>query len=592
MKKIYTDTTYTIEQLISQIETGEIAVPDLQREYVWKPSDIRDLLDSMYKGYPIGYLLLWQAQSRKDDNRLIGTEQRKNNSQNYLIIDGQQRLTSLYAIMTGKPIKTKGDRQVKIAFNPLEKKFDVQNASIKKNPEWIANISDIYLSTSPRRFINTFISNLNESRQNKQINKLTEEEENIIEETINEVLGLKKYTIGTLTINFDIEEETIADIFTRVNSGGCKLTENDFILTLISVNDPKLRDNIEKFCRENNNEANSIKLIELEPKHLVRVAMAFIFKRARLKYAYQVLRGIDLKRGTNKQESEEAKKDAFQNLRDGLENVLCKENWQGFIKAIMSSGYINKNMISSNNTLIGCYTIYLIGKYDFKVDNGMLRNLIARWFYMSSLKVLYTWSFETTLQEQLNELYDMERTPQNFKNYINKKIKLELTDDYFNQNLPENLITSSTNSPYWNSYLAALNILDEKVLFSDLHIRVLLSGKLDGNRKAVECHHLFPKAYLSEIGYSDDKDRNQIANYTYIEWPDNMEVSDENPATYFPQMVEKYIPSEQRSIIMEVHALPDNWHTMDYYKFLDERRKLMSKVIKKGYEKITNPEFE
>ena len=142
MEKIYSDTSYTIGQLISYIETGSIAVPDLQREYVWKPSDIRDLLDSMYKGYPIGYLLLWESQGKEEDSRYIGLEE-KSSRHNYLIIDGQQRLTSLYAIMTGKEIKVKGNKKIKIAFNPLTEKFDVQNASIERNPEWIADISDL-----------------------------------------------------------------------------------------------------------------------------------------------------------------------------------------------------------------------------------------------------------------------------------------------------------------------------------------------------------------------------------------------------------------------------------------------------------------
>ena len=588
MKKIYSDTNYEIGQLISQIETGSIAVPDLQREYVWKAADIRDLLDSMYKGYPIGYLLLWESQGRENDSRNIGIDE-KPSRHNYLIIDGQQRLTSLYAIMTGKEIKVKGNKKIKIAFNPLTEKFDVQNASIQRNPEWIADISELFLSTSTLRLVTNYINNLNESKKNKEYLELTDEENEKIENSISSLLKLKNYTIGTLTIDLDVDEEVVADIFTRVNSGGVKLTENDFILTLISVNDPSLRDNIEKFCVDNKN--NKMKLMNLEPKHIIRVAMAYIFKRARLKYAYQVLRGIELKRGSNKIEDVETKRKAFELLRNGLDNVLNIENWNQFIKSIISAGYLTETNITSSNALIASYTLYLIGKYDFKVDTNMLRNLIARWFYIMTLRGKYTSSFETTLQEQLNDLTVLEQNPEEFKNYINRKLKLESTSDYFEQILPEELATSATNSPSWNAYLAALTILDVKALFSDLKVSILFSGDLDGTKKSVERHHLFPKAYLHEIGITDDKDTNQIANYAYIEWPDNIEISDKEPPTYFPNMVNKYVPNDRVDELKTIHALPDDWHNMKYNEFLQERRKLMAKVIKKGYETLTNKNF-
>lgn len=588
MEKIYSDTSYTIGQLISYIETGSIAVPDLQREYVWKPSDIRDLLDSMYKGYPIGYLLLWESQGKEDDSRYIGVEE-KSSRHNYLIIDGQQRLTSLYAIMTGKEIKVKGNKKIKIAFNPLTEKFDVQNASIERNPEWIADISDLYLASSMYSFIGNYIDRVNDSRIKKNESELLPEEKEKIEHTINDLINLRGYHIGTLTINRDVDEEKVADIFTRVNSGGVKLTENDFILTLISVNDPDLRDDIEEFCEKNKHAV--IKLMNLEPKHIVRIAMAYIFKRGRLKYAYQVLRGIELKRGSNKIENEEAKKTSFANLREGLENVLNIENWNQFEKAIISAGYLNETNITSTNALIASYILYLIGKYDFRVSNNLLRNLIARWFYIMVLRGTYTNSFETTVQEQLNELIELDKNENKFKEYINRKLRLLSTDDYFEQILPEEMSTSSTNSPAWNAYLAALSVMDVKALFSDLKVSLLFSGNLDGTKKSVERHHLFPKEYLHSIGITDDKETNQIANYAYIEWPDNIDISDDPPTVYFPKMVSLFVPENRIEELEKIHALPDKWYELDYKDFLNQRRKLMSIVIKNGYETLTNKNY-
>ena len=209
-------------------------------------------------------------------------------------------------------------------------------------------------------FMVNYIERVNKSKLKKGEPELTQKEKEKIEHTINDLINLKGYNIGTLTINHNVDEEKVADIFTRVNSGGVKLTENDFILTLISVNDPDLRDNIEKFC--NNNKQAVIKLMNLEPKHVIRIAMAYIFKRGRLKYAYQVLRGIELKKGSNKIEDETAKRTAFTELRFGLKNVLNIENWNQFEKAIISAGYLNETNITSTNALIASYILYLIGK--------------------------------------------------------------------------------------------------------------------------------------------------------------------------------------------------------------------------------------
>ena len=207
------------------------------------------------------------------------------------------------------------------------------------------------------------------------------------------------------------------------------------------------------------------------------------------------------------------------------------------------------------------------------------------------LRGTYTNSFETTVQEQLNELIELDKNENSFKEYINRKLRLSSTDDYFEQILPEELSTSSTNSPAWNAYLAALSVMDVKALFSDLKVSLLFSGNLDGTKKSVERHHLFPKEYLHRLGITDEKDTNQIANYEYIEWPDNIDISDDPPSVYFPKMVSLFVPQERIEELTTVHALPDRWYELEYKDFLNQRRKLMAKVIKKGYETLTNVHY-
>lgn len=588
--QLFHKTEYSVQQLVDMTDKGELGLPDLQRGFVWKQNKIRDLLDSMMKGYPIGFIMLWASQSNmtKGENKVIGIGEKIAYGQDYVIIDGQQRITSLYAVLTGKEIK-ENDKPIKISFNPLTKEFAVRNASTERNPEWVSNISDIYLNANrSRAFINNFIKELKENREKKG-ETLTEDDEQLIDEGISEILKLKDYPINALVINGDVEEESVADIFTRVNSGGVKLNENDFIMTLISVSSPELRDKIEEFCEESSNATKGgkayNKLIDLKPQQIIRTTMAFTFKRARLKYAYMKLRGSDLKRGADGRIDMELRKQSFLELASGLNKVLDYENWNEFIRTVMSAGFVNSSMVSSENALVYSYMMFLIGKYNFNINSEKLRKIIARWYYMVSTSSHYTGAFESTVQEELNDIDRINNTEE-FEKYINDRISLVFTNDYFTHTIPDNLKSSASTSAVWNTYLAALNILNVKVLFSELYYNQLLSGDLNGNRSALEKHHLFPKAYLEKIGITDDRDRNQIANFAYIEWGDNMVIGDQSPAEYFRPIFERKTDEKDIADVMKYNALPENWYNMNYNDFLTERRKMMANVIKEGYEKL------
>lgn len=588
--QLFHKTEYQVQQLVDMTNKGELGLPDLQRGFVWKPNKIRDLLDSMMKGYPIGFVMLWAAQSNtaKGENKVIGKDDKIAYGQDYVIIDGQQRITSLYAVMTGKEI-SEGGKPIKISFNPITKEFAVWNMSTERNPEWISNISDIYINVNrSRAFINKFIDNLKEYREKRE-EVLTEDDEQLIDESISEVLKLRDYPINALVINGDVDEESVADIFTRVNSGGVKLNENDFIMTLISVSCPELRDKIESFCEESTDASKGgkayNKLIAVKPQQIIRTTMAFTFKRARLKYAYMKLRGSDLKRGADGRIDMELRKQSFTELADGLNKVLDYENWNEFIRTVMSAGFVNSSMISSENALVYSYMMFLIGKYKFNINSEKLRKIIAKWYYMSSTTSHYTGSFESTVQEELNDI-DRLNSEDEFENYIDSRIKLVFTNDYFTHTIPDDLNSSASTSAVWNTYLAALNILNVKVLFSDLYYNQLLTGDYNGTRTALEKHHLFPKAYLERIGIKDDRDRNQIANFAYIEWGDNMTVGDGAPSEYFKDIFDRKIDKNEQENAMKYNALPEKWYDMSYKDFLTERRKLMSNVIKEGYEKL------
>jgi hypothetical protein len=168
---------------------------------------------------------------------------------------------------------------------------------------------------------------------------------------------------------------------------------------------------------------------------------------------------------------------------------------------------------------------------------------------------------------------------------LESKIDAIFTHDYFEITLPNNLANSAPRNPSWFGYCAALNVLDSRVLFSTLHTRELFSPIANGTKTALERHHLFPKAYLTRIGIIDDRDRNQTANFAFIEWSDNIEILDTSPAEYMKDHLAK-IPSNEKAAVYADHALPDGWENFEYFEFLKQRRILMAKVIKRGYERL------
>jgi len=129
---LFNQVSFPVKKLVQDIEVGQIGLPNIQRPFVWPTIKVRDLLDSMYKGYPIGYLLFWKN-GFSGDHRVIGMDQ-KQVSPELLIVDGQQRLTSLYAVMKAVPIIDKDFRttRIRIAFNPIEEKFEVTNLQLKE----------------------------------------------------------------------------------------------------------------------------------------------------------------------------------------------------------------------------------------------------------------------------------------------------------------------------------------------------------------------------------------------------------------------------------------------------------------------------
>ena len=581
MATLFKDVKYNLNSLIQNIDLGTIGLPDIQRPFVWKDTKVRDLFDSLYKGYPVGYFLFWEN-ANIDGVKGIGTDA-KQKFANLLIVDGQQRLTSLYAVLKGQEvIRENYDRaKIVIAFNPLENKFEVPDAAIRRNPRYYQNISDLWQpNINIFKVIMEFVSNLRNHID------VSDELEAKIQEAFMRLKNLENYPFSVLELSQEINEEQVADVFVRINSEGKSLNQADFILTLMSVFWDEGRTNLENFCRDartpsTTNATPFNYLIVPKPEQMLRAAVGLAFRRARLQYIYSILRGKDLDTGLY---SEERREQQFGKLKIAQAQALDITNWHEFIKAIKQAGYINESFISSNNNILYSYVFFLMGRIDYKVDLYQLKQLIAKWFFMCSITGRYTGSPETAMEMDLAKFRTAE-TAEDFVRELNTIIDSQLTSDFWNVTLPMDLATSSFRSPSLFAYYASLNIHSALGLFSKLQVKELLESGLRANKSALERHHLFPKAWLMRNGITEQRDYNQIANFALVEWSDNVAISDKEPKVYLPIYEQRFAENELEKM-QYWHALPDNWVNLDYRDFLMQRRKMIAKVVEAAFCKL------
>ena len=579
---VFTEVKYNLDTLVNLISLGEIGLPDIQRPFVWSNAKVRNLFDSMYRGYPIGQLLFWQN-GFAADTRTIGTD-KKQKPPRLVIVDGQQRLTSLYAVLRSIHVVRENytTEKISIAFNPLKGNFEVSDAAIQRDKFFIPDISVIWhKDTKITRLIRDYIDGLNSPEK-----KLTDQDESIIEDAILKLEKLSGYPLTALELIANISEESVSDVFVRINSEGTKLNQADFILTLMSVFWDEGRKELEKFCRDSR--VPPIKgsspfnyLIDPFPDQLLRVSVGLAFKRARLRHVYSILRGKDMETG---EFDDTRRAEQFEKLAEAQSRVLNLQHWHDFLDCVRTAGYRSGNMISSQNNLLFAYILYLMGRTEYQVEKHILRKVIARWFFMSSITGRYTGSPESAMEFDLARFREV-KDAEKFVQVLNNICDITLTGDFWNMTLPYDLATSSYRSPAFFAYYAAQVILNARVLFSNMTVAEKVDPAIQG-QKSLERHHLFPKGHLKTLGITSTRDTNQIANYALLEWGDNLSISDQPPAEYLPVMEERFTPAELKKMA-HWHALPKKWQNMAYADFLEKRRELMSKIIEEGFHKLS-----
>jgi len=592
----------SIDGILSFIKNGEIAIPEIQRPFVWDSSKVRDLIDSLYKGYPVGYIITWKNPDvkLKDGTFALGKK---------VLIDGQQRITALTAAILGQEVFGSDYRKkrIKIAFNPREEKFEVSNPAIEKDSIWISDISKIFTND-----FNTFSYIFKYCSEN---NISDMEEQSKLANTITNLIAIKNNNLGIIDLSHKLDIETVTEIFIRINSKGVVLSQADFAMSKISSNEVyggnTIRKTIDYFChlaknpidyvaiRENDTEYcnkddfNKIKWIAKENEDLyspsytdvLRVAFTYKFNRGKLADLVSLLSGRDFE---TREYKDEIAEESFKLLHEGVLDFVNETNYKRFIMIIKSSGIIDSSLVRSQNVLNFAYTLYLTLKAK-GIQPNKIENLVRRWLVLSILTGRYSSSPESAFDYDIKRIVEAD----DIELYIKHVEDGELSDAFWNNILVTKLNTSVTSSPYFNVYLMAqIRNGDRGFLSSHIDVKTLIEGRGD-------VHHIFPKKYLQKNGLNNRGQYNQIANYVYMQSEINIKISDKSPDKYFNELIEQCNNGEikygginnidELNNNLNENCIPRevfNMNIDNYNEFLELRRRLMAEKIKEYYYKL------
>lgn len=590
----YSVNNYSVDNIISWINSGEIAIPEMQRPFVWDSTKVRDLIDSLYKGYPIGYIIIWKNPDvkLKDGTLSIGKK---------IVIDGQQRITALTAAITGREVINQEYKKIpiKISFNPIEEVFEVYNPAIGKNSKMIDDIAPIF-----KPGFDSFTFSIDYAEKNNV--KAAD-----VNRTITKLQDFKNNNIGIIELDALLDIETVTDIFIRINSKGTVLSQADFAMSKISSNERYggdiIRKTIDYFChllkrpmdiemiKENDkdfsnlDEFNKLKWISTSNEEIytplytdvLRVAFTSQFLRGRLAELVSLLSGRNFE---NRGFEDSIAEEAYGKLKNGVLEVINKTNFERFIMIIKSTGIIDKSLIRSDNALNFAYALYIILRRK-KYHPDYIETVVRKWLVLSLLTGRYSGSPESMFD------YDIKRFDRLEPMEYLKSVEIgELSDAYWEHILPARLNTSVASSPFFKIFLMS-QVKEGNKGFLSKHITVqaLIEDRGD-------IHHLFPKKYLQKNGLNIRGEYNQIANYVYTQSEINIKIRDAAPNEYMQDVLEQIdnnkaniggiVTMEDLKETFKENCIPNEFinFTIDNYKdFLQKRRILMSQKIKEYY---------
>lgn len=593
----YSVTPQPIDTLLAWVKSGEIAIPEIQRPFVWEPTKVRNLLDSLYQGYPVGYLIAWRNPTVKLKDGTLSAGKR-------ILIDGQQRVTALMAGLLGREVLTKDYEtvRIRIAFHPVEEKFEVSNPAIAKNVAWIPDVAAVFAPEADLiDLIEDYVAK-NPGADRKMVGKVLQR----LGKIINNHLGI-------IELAEDLDIETVTEIFIRVNSAGTALSQADFAMSKIAANESYggnlLRKAIDYFCHlavapefyskiKNGDKsfADSEFFHKLswlkdvnddlyDPAYtdMLRVAFTSEFKRGKLQDLVALLSGRNFE---TKQYEDAIAEESFARLKTGILNFMNKTHYDRLVMTLRSAGFIDSSLIGGQNGVNFAYIVYLRGRAE-NVLAADLERLVRRWYVMSLLSGRYAGNPETTFDLDIRQI-----GTNGLINYTHAVIDAEMSDGFWTGLLPQQMDTSSSSSPFFHCYRAAQVFLGDKGFLSrDITVRDLLLNRCD-------VHHAYPRNHLKKQGLARGR-YNQIANFVIAQSEINIAIGDKPPEIYFQEIAQqcnggakKYGGITDRNEMLKnlrMSCLPEtllDGSTPDYDDFLKIRRGLMAQKIKTWFQSL------
>lgn len=592
----------SIEHILTWIKSGEVAIPEIQRPFVWVNTKVRDLIDSLYNGYPVGYIIVWKNPDVRLKDGAISLGKK-------VLIDGQQRITALTAAIVGIDVISSDykKKKIKIAFNPIQETFEVWNMAIQKDVSWIPDISKIFeAGFNSYAFIENYfkINNLND-----------QEEKSRISNVFTKLSFIKNINLGIIELAHTLDIETVTEIFIRINSKGVPLSNSDFVISKISSNDKyegnEIRKILDYFCHIASNPTSFqiIKDGDMEfsntqyfktiawvksynndiyvPNYsdILRVVLTFKFRRGKMSDLINLLAGRNFETREYKEDIVES---SFRTLKEGILDFVNQTNFERYMIIVKSTGIINKSLIKSQHILNFGYSLYLLLK-DKKVESGIIEKVVRKWLVLSVLTARYSGGTESTIDLDIKKFVSMD----NPLKYLESVQEGELSDAFWNNILITKLETSLANSPYFNVFLMAqIKLGDNAFLSSQIDIKSIIEQQGDK-------HHIFPKNYLRKNGIDNKNIYNQVANLVYVQSEINIKLRDNAPKVYMEEIsnqcktgVTKYggiVSLGDLVHNLKQNCIPEDIFNMDYTcysEFLLKRRKLMANKIKEYYESL------
>lgn len=604
----FTNTSLSIKALLGLIEAHDIAIPEIQRPFVWKNVQVRDLMDSLYNGFPTGYIILWKNPNVKLKDGTISSGKK-------VVIDGQQRITALMTAIVAKKIFNSDfhETRVKIAFNPFAaldyergnesaEIFAVQTPAHLKNKIWISDIVDIFnTSFSSWMFIPQYLED------NPNMNG------NDLQVVLNRLKGIEATQVGVIELSEKLDIDVVTDIFIRINSKGTALSQGDFVMSKMAADEAHggnlLRKLIDYFAhlsveptyydyiasRDTQFAATKyLKMLEwlrndneivYDPTcdDVIRVAFMHTIKRARLAELVQLLTGRDFETRDFKEEIAER---AFLQMYEGVCNVINEYNFKQFMQTIRSAGFISPKMITSNMALDFAYALFLMLRNSDE-PIAERKRIVQKWYVLSILTGRYSSSPESAFAKDLKLINEV-----GIRQALKNMEDASLSENFWQVALVQNLSYASSINPTYLAYLAAqVYFADFSLLSQNIRVSELLT--LGG-----DVHHIFPKKYLSEHNFGRTE-YNQTANYAYLDTPVNISIGKNAPKDYFTQALQQCGETKANcgSILKEqllrdnlkANCIPEEIFDMDYTRyteFLEKRRSLMAQKIRRYYESL------